>query len=120
MPVNYLAQMRPLFLVAVLLSWNAAAFAINATPSEEIPLSAALLLGLATLALAVVSIRAQKDAWAQTIVLRPGANQSEVSPCLFFIGFLSFLFSVWIGLNAWESAAQQSVQPDRREDAASG
>lgn len=102
-PLGHLEQTRPLYLAAVVLSWSAAALAINATASEGIPLLASLLLAAAMLALAVTSVRAQKDRWAQALVLRSGAKPNKVNPTLQFIGFLSILLSIWIGLDAWES-----------------
>jgi hypothetical protein len=105
MPLEYLAQMRPLFLAAVVLCLSATGFAINVRFPDTYYMPSLLLLGLATFALAVVSIRAQRAAWAQALALRPEASLEEVRPCLFAIGFLSFLFSAWAFLIVWESVA---------------
>jgi hypothetical protein len=96
--------MRPLFLVAVALSWNATAIVLKIHLPDRISSLSLLLLALAMLALAVISIRAQRVPWAQALVLRTGFRPNEVNPCLFFIGFLSFLFSAWLLLSAWYSA----------------
>jgi hypothetical protein len=104
MPLKYLAQMRPLFLVALVLTWNAAAIVLKVHLPDRIPLVALLLLALAMFSLAVISIRAQRVPWARALVLRPGAESNGINPCLFFIGFLSFSFSAWLLLIAWHSA----------------
>jgi hypothetical protein len=103
MLLRCLLQMRPLFLIAVVLSWRSAGIFIHARPGDRIPLAASLLLSVAVFALAFVSIRARRAAWAQAVVLRPDAMSSEVNPSLFFIGFCSFLLSVWIAASAWST-----------------
>src|SRR5262245_52869832 len=98
MLMRCLLQMRPLFLIAVVLSWRSAGIFIHARAGDRVPLAASFLLSIAVFALALVSIRARRAAWAQAVVLRPDATPSEVNPSLFFIGFCSFLLSALIAM----------------------
>lgn len=100
MPLQQLGKMRPLFLVALLLCWNAVAIAL----SDQVPANSLslILLGCAALTLAILSAAAKRAGWARQLVLQPETEFHEVSPALFFIKAFSLLMAAWVLLKAWE------------------
>src|SRR5262249_6542224 len=104
MPLSYLVQLRPLFLIAVALSVTAGPIMIRENRLGPINASAMILLAVAVLALAVVSICAQRASWAKALAVRPDADPAQVNPCLFFIGFIDTLISVWLVLSVYQPA----------------
>lgn len=91
MRLEYIARMRPLFVVAFILCWNAVGLSL----SDRVTASSVSLTVLAgaTMTLAILSAGVKHAAWARDLVLRPETEYHEVSGALFFIAMFSFVLA---------------------------
>jgi hypothetical protein len=101
--LSTLARLRPLFLVAVVLSWNALFLAIEAEKTRPIPVAAILILATANLALAVIAGCVKEAGWAHNLAVRPEESLQDARPILWIVTFLSLALAAhgyWI---VWEA-----------------
>ncbi|MFC4311332.1 hypothetical protein ACFPN2_19695 [Steroidobacter flavus] len=93
-----LAKLRPPYLVATVLCWNAAILAVKAA----VPPLPLLLLSSTSLALGVVTLCVRRTRWAPGLVVRDDIALDEVRGVLFLISFFSLVLAAWGFVTAYE------------------
>ncbi|MBM0107314.1 hypothetical protein JM946_21460 [Steroidobacter sp. S1-65] len=91
MRIVYLAKMRPLFVVAQVLCWNAVGLSLS--DRVLVNTCSLALLASAALALAMLVAGVKYSVWVRELVLRPGADYQYVSGALFLCGTVSFVLA---------------------------
>ncbi len=100
MLLRELTYLRPLFVVAMVLSWNAILIGINSTPEPFAATSMWVLAGV-NLALAVMAGCAKSgNGWARALVIREEADFSQARAILWIITFFSLAFAILGALTA--------------------
>ena len=102
-----LTYLRPLFVVAMVLSWNAILFAIDASPSPELGTASVAVLAACNLALAILAGCAKRSGLARELVVRADADLSQVRAVLWIITFFSLSFAVFGVSAAWRLSHPQ-------------
>jgi hypothetical protein len=102
MRLNELTQLRPLFLVAMVITWSGLMLVMKLQPLEiQRPLL--LVFCFASLSLAVLS----GTVAGRKLVLRRGTSIEEVSALLFIITFFSLTFAIYGLIAALELGKHQ-------------
>ncbi|HEY0682426.1 MAG TPA: hypothetical protein VGD45_08855 [Steroidobacter sp.] len=101
MLMTVLGKLRPLFVVALVLCWNAVGLALS-DRAGALSSASLVLLACAALTLGILCASVSRAAWARDLVLRPETEYHEVRGGMFLFGSLSFFLAAWTFLKAWE------------------
>lgn len=107
MLLRELTYLRPLFLVAMVLSWNSILCAIGASPRPELGAASVVVLAACNLSLAMLAGCVKRSGMARALVVRADADLSQVRAVLWIITFFSLSFAVFGFSAAWRLSHPQ-------------
>jgi len=105
MRLDDLAGLRPIFVVAQVLSWNALLIAVNAE-RDRVSVGVLCVLASANFGVACISGCARQSEWARALALRSESDPRRLSAILWLITFYSLSFCIFGFAYAWQLTQQ--------------